>query len=150
MDVLQLRFEPEDEWHGKLVATCSVNGYSGHGAAWFGTERIRDFCTALESFPLSADALPSLAGGFWSDRDPAELDQVHLGIDLAPHNTRGQLRVTVRMATEVWNSEEQDLLCQATMRFLTSYADVGLFAGALRDLVGGDSTQATLRISVEA
>lgn len=148
MNALQLRFEPEDEWHGKLIAACSVNGFSGCGAAWFSTSKIQAFCTALESFPLSTDGSPSLAGGFWTARDNIEPEQVHLGIEVAPHDARGELRVTVRLASEVWKGNEQDLQCQTTMRFLTTYGEIGSFAAALRFLVDGNARLAELGASV--
>jgi hypothetical protein len=100
MNSLTFRFEPENEWQGELFATLSANGFAGQGKAWFSTDELRDFAKALTAYPLQADALPKIAGGFGADSD--HLEQTHLAVALQPHNARGEIRVAVQLATEVW------------------------------------------------
>ena len=149
MSTLSLRFEPEDEWHGQLVATVSSNGFEGRASAWFATDELRRFSQAMTAYPLSTEALPSISGGFGSEPGAPEPEQVHLAMDIAPHDVRGTLRFTVRLATEVWRTEEHDLGCNATVRFLTTYGDIGPFAAALSNLAEGRIDEATLRTTIE-
>lgn len=72
---------------------------------------------------------------------------MHLAILFAPHDLRGNIRVTVRLATEVWNAEEDDLTSTVTVRFLVTYADLDRFGRAFRGLLNGESHQATLQAS---
>ena len=147
MDMLRLRFEPEDEWHGKLTATVSAAGFAGQGNAWFNTDELRRFVATVSAFPLKEDDLPSIAGGFGGEAEA--LDQIHLAIDVAPHSPRGIIRVTTRLATEVWNTEIVDLASNVTVRFLVTYGDLGIFGTALLELIEGRSADATLQSSVD-
>ena len=145
MDSLCFRFEREDDWHGKLVATVSTAGFAGTGGAWFATEELRDFGKALSGYPLRPETLPSITGGIGGEAGAP--DQVHLAIKLEPHSPRGIIRVTVSLASDVWNSEEEDLACTATVRFLTTYADLGRFGPDFLAVVEGQSPEATLEPS---
>ncbi|WP_051272740.1 hypothetical protein [Sphingomonas phyllosphaerae] len=146
MNLLQLRFAPEDEWHGELTADVSARGFAGRGSAWFAVEDLRRFVAALSAFPLEAQNLPSIAGGF-GDRAEA-LEQVHLAIAFAPHDLRGNVRATVHLATEVWNGAAADLEAMVEVGFLVTYADLDQFASAFDGLLTGENTEAILRSSV--
>jgi hypothetical protein len=149
MDLLRLRFDPEDEWHGRLTATVSASRFAGQGSAWFATDELRRFAAAVSVFPLREDDLPRIAGGFWDKTGADVLDQVHLSIELAPHSPRGSIRVTTRLATAVWNTETVDLASNVTARFLVTYGDLGLFASSLFDMIEGRSAEAELQSSAD-
>ena len=149
MSTLQLRFDPEDEWHGQLVATVSSEGFAGRASAWFATDEIRRFSHALAAYPLQREALPFISGGFGSEPGAPEPEQVHLAMGVAPHDTRGTLRFTVRLATEVWGTEDGDLGCNATIRFVTTYNEIGPFAAAMLGLVEGQFDEAILQTALE-
>ncbi|MCW1988099.1 UNVERIFIED_ORG: hypothetical protein M2348_003884 [Sphingomonas sp. R1F5B] len=146
MGTLHLRFEREDEFHGQLFATVSSMGFAGAAAAWFATAELYRFSQACSAYPLNGEALPHIAGGFLS-REPgtSEPEQVHLGIDVAPHDLQGNLRVTVRLATEVLRTEKSDLGCNVTVRFVTTYSEMGPFASAMLALVEGEVKEAVLK-----
>lgn len=143
MTLLHFHFEPEDEWHGKLSATVETGGFAGKGVAWFSTEELRDFGKELSAFPLRIGSLPFITGGFGAKEDAP--GQVHLAVSLEPHNVRGEIRVCVKLATEVWNDEAADLACSATVRFLATYADLGRFSPEFLDLIEGRRTTAALQ-----
>ena len=148
MTLLHLRFAPNDEWHGELIATCSHDQYSGRGGAWVNKEQIRAFAQAISVFPLDPDNPPSLAGGFWDDgADALKPTEVHLGIDVTPLDALGRLRITVRLANEVWGDPKQTLECHATIRFLGTYGDIAQFAAVLVGLVDGQSSEAEVQFS---
>jgi hypothetical protein len=146
---LQLRFDPEDEWHGLLIATVSSNGFEGRAAAWFATDELRRFSTALTAYPLRGEALPHMSGGFFSEPGGPEPEQVHLSIDVAPHDVRGRLRVIVHLATEVRETQDNDLGCNATVRFVATYSDIAPFGSAISALAEGQVDEAVLQSSGE-
>ncbi|WP_339347752.1 hypothetical protein [uncultured Sphingomonas sp.] len=146
MNLLRLHFAPEDEWHGELTAEVSARGFAGRGSAWFAVEELRQFVAALSAFPLQAQALPSITGGF-GDRAEA-LEQVHLAIAFAPHDLRGNVRATVQLANEVWNADAADLEAIVKVGFLVTYPDLDQFGSAFDRHLTGENTEATLRSSV--
>lgn len=147
MTELHFRFEREDEWHGKLVASVATDGFAGEGGAWFNTDELRAFAVSLSAFPLPTESPPSIAGGFGVSASGPE--QVHLAVTVEPHNARGLVRATVRLAMEVWNSEADDLACCTTVRFVVTYADVGQFGPALLAVIDGRAEKATLQSSAD-
>jgi hypothetical protein len=147
MDALHFRFEPEDEWHGELIANVTSEQFQARGSAWFNTDELRRFSKALAAYPLKPDALPSITGGSWDDA--GKLKQTHLAVDVVPHGLRGLVRFTVRLATEVDESEENDLGCAATVRFLATYADLSNFAADLSALAEGQIEAALLRSTAQ-
>jgi hypothetical protein len=147
MNLLDFRFEREDDWHGKLIANVSVAGFTAQGGAWFNTGELRRFAENLSTFPLGEEALPYIAGGFGVEADPPE--QIHLAVSLAPHNARGAIRVTVQLATEVRHDEANDLACSATVRFKVTYGDLARFGPDFINLLDGRSASATLQSSAE-
>lgn len=146
MGLLQLRFAPEDEWHGKLTADVSASGYAGRGSAWFAIEDLRRFVAALSAFPLDAQNLPSITGGFGHTVEA--LGQVHLAIAFAPHGLRGDVRATVQLATEVWNGNAAGPEASVTVRFFVTYTDLDQFGSAFDSHLAGEITEATLRSSI--
>lgn len=147
MSELHFRFEREDDWHGKLVANVATEAFAGEGGAWFNTDELRSFTKSLSAYPLPAEAPPSIAGGFGVSAN--RLEQVHLAVTVEPHNARGLVRATVTLATEVWNSEAEDLACSTTARFVVTYADLGQFVPALLDVLEGRADRATLHSSAD-
>jgi hypothetical protein len=147
MNSLAFRFEREDEWHGKLFASVSADGFAGEGGAWFNTDQLREFGQRVSVFPLPKEDAPSIASGFGASADSPE--QVHVSISFHPHNARGAVRVRVQLATEVWNGEEADLACSTIVRFLVTYGDLARFGPEFLDLVDGKAMSATLQSSAE-
>lgn len=146
MSTLHLRFVREDEWHGQLIATVSSKGFAGRVAAWFRTDELHRFSHECGAYPLDGAALPYIAGGFFGSAPGAsEPEQLHLGIDVVPHDVRGRLRITVRLATEVWGTDESDLGCNVAVRFVVTYGELGPFASAVSALAEGLVEEALLQ-----
>lgn len=142
MDRLYLQFEPEDEWHGKLFATVAADGFAGSGSAWLSTSDIREFAAAASAYPLPAECSPILSGGLGGNA--TQRPQTTMLIRLDQHDALGAVRVTVQLATEIWNSQERDLARSLTARFLVTYGDLGRFGTALSDLLAGRTSEAVL------
>ena len=141
---LELRYRPEDEWHGQLEAVVRTGAFSGRSAAWFDVQRLKGFVPALRAFPFSADAPPLIEGGYWSKERPGNLEQCHLRVAVRPYNSRGTLLVHVELATQYGTSPDADLHQSVTVRFLTEYAAVEEFAGNLEQMLDGNLESAVL------
>jgi len=145
MRELSFRFEREDEWHGKLFALVEADGFAGEGGAWFNIDDLCRFGKEASAYPLRDRAF--IAGGLGVNESGPE--HVHLGISLEPHNARGAVRVTVQLATEVYNDEAEDLGCSATVRFLVTYSDLARFGAQFIDLIEDRAVKASLVSSAE-
>lgn len=63
---LRLRYIPDDEWTGDLVAKVHSDGFSGSGSAHFDRTSVKEtFVAALREFPLATERPPMIEGGFW-------------------------------------------------------------------------------------
>ena len=142
MNLLRFRYEPDDNSCGRLIVKCEANDYAGRGQSWFSPDDLRDFAKATMSYPLSVESLPSLGAGFYDEQ--GGLKEIHVGILLEPHDKRGLVRATVRLATEVWRSEEQELFSSTVIRFLLTYADLSTFGPAFIDLIDGKADEVAL------
>lgn len=145
MGVLTLRYQPDDQWLGQLVVSVSVGGFSGVGTAWFSLDNLRDFAEAITAFPLPIDTPPTISGGFGGDEK--NIAQEHVVMTFEQHNARGEVRATVRLATEVWKDPESDLAKEMTVRFLVNYSDLGQFGPAMLDAIEGRVDEAVLTCS---
>jgi len=142
MDMLRVRFKPDDQWHGELEISASAGGFSGTGKAWFSTDELRLFASAIIAFPLPADLPPTITGGLGgNDKSPP---QELVALTFEPHNAVGAVRATVHLATERWNGKERDLVNDITMRFLVSYGDLATFGPAMLDAIDGRADKAVL------
>ncbi|WP_157219942.1 hypothetical protein [Flavisphingomonas formosensis] len=142
MDVLRLRFRPDDEWLGELTASVSAEGFSAVGTAWFSKDDLRKFAESLSAFPLPEEVPPSISGGLGANETNPPQEVV--AIRFEPHDARGMVRATVRLATEIWNGKERDLSKEATIRFIVTYGDLARFGPAMRDLIEGLAAEAVL------
>jgi len=146
-DLISFRYEPEDEGHGKLMASAEVGDFTGIGEAWFTTETLRSFAEACKVCPLQAKNPPSLAGGYWDDGGNI-LEEAHLSIVLEPYNVGRSIRAIVQLATNSYTESERDVASSANIRFLLTYADLEAFASHFLLLISGRETSVALRSSL--
>lgn len=144
MSLLTFYFEPENDWDGKLTATVTSNEFKAKGSAWFNTNELRQFAEELSAYPLPLDALPSLASGVWAER--GRLERTHLAVSVAPYGLRGLVRFTVNLATDDLG---ETLGCNATVRFLATYADLSAFSAEVASLADGVIASASLYATAE-
>jgi hypothetical protein len=145
---LTLSFDDDDDGLGKLFVTVKSGAFSGEGNAWFDPITVREtFVTPLRAFPLSETAPPMIEGGFWNKQKQKTLDQCHLRIVVSPYNKVGMLLVKVDLASEYSKTPDIDLQNTVTVRFLTEYAAIALFADDLDrvlDVSNREARQAVL------
>ncbi len=143
MSRITLKYVPEDEWHGEMLASVDSAGYSGSGAAWFSIKQLRSFGVALDTFPIFADAPISLAGGFWKADDT--IDQTHVGISISPYDRVGALVVSVQLSTPTWDGARHDMHHAVVAHLRTDYACLAGFRNSFLALIEGRSDVAELK-----
>lgn len=143
-DSLVLRFDPDSDGTGKLLADVRFRGFAGSGSAWFGISELKEFADAIMAFPIPDAVRPSIAGGFWSKEVRGHLEQEHLALTVYPIGRRGQLGVQVRLATELWEGDREESQSSVKVELLTSYQQLAEFAQQLLLLVRGQGREAIL------
>lgn len=129
---LTLSFDDDDDGLGKLFVTAKSGAFSGEGNAWFNPTTVREtFVTPLRAFPLSTTAPPMIEGGLWNKQQQRALDQCHLRVVVSPYNKVGMLLVKVDLASESSKMPDIDLQHTVTVRFLTEYTAIAVFANEL-------------------
>jgi hypothetical protein len=141
-DFLELRFLPDAEEFGKLLAQVRVGDFAGAGAAWFGVHRIDAFAESLCSYPLPATEPLTLAGGYGRKK---KRDQENLAIVAYPVASRGQIGVQVRIATELQRGDRRSSQAAVQVELLTTYESLRRFANQLRLLAHGEVDSAVLK-----
>jgi hypothetical protein len=135
---LRLRFDNEV---GELFARAQADGFSGEGSAYFNIDEIEKFAIALGAFPLRS---PAISGGFL-ERDGAGNLKEHLGISLYAIDSRGHIRVQVRMSTtEHPGDTRPESRHAATVEIMTTYEPLSKFSRQLRALLRGDVAEIRL------
>jgi hypothetical protein len=142
MDVLCIRFRPDDEWIGELEVSASAGGFSGVGEAWFSKDNLREFSHAIMAFPLPTDAPPTISGGLGLNEKAPPQELVKLTFE--PHNKVGAVRATVHLETANWDGKEHGLHSETTIRLIVTYGDLGRFGPAMLDLIDGRIDEAVL------
>jgi hypothetical protein len=149
-DKLVIRFVNDDDGTGKLHVRASCNGFSGDGSAWFSTEELNDFASALAAYPISEEKSPALRGGFYSKDSSGELEQEHLSLRVYPVDSTGHLGVQIRIATEVWPQTRPESQHFVQLEMLTTYEPLKQFSSQLKSLVDGIIKEAVLEAEVSS
>jgi hypothetical protein len=140
---LVARFQADSDGTGKLLIRASSGGFSGESGAWFDTQHLAAFASALESYPLPEDDPPHIESGFWK-RGTQELEQELLNIIVRPAGNKGQVSVRVHLATEVWPDMRPDSYSDVRLELLTTYERLRQFSGHLTRVIRGELDSATL------
>jgi len=146
-NLVTFHYEREDEEHGKLIACGEAGDFTGLGEAWFSSETLRQFADACETYPLLAEAPPTLRGGYWDDSGNV-IREPHISIVLEPYDARGLIRAVVQLATDSYTADDRAVAQSVNIRFLLTYADLASFAPHFRLLIEGKETAMSLRGSI--
>jgi hypothetical protein len=140
MGLLTLRYRPEDQWHGEVVATVASEGFAGSASAWFNESDLVLFAGRLSEYPLNEPPL-SLAGGYLSRAGDLER---HLFVAIIPHDPLGNLRVVVELAPPDRGHDELGTYSVVRTWFTVTYTDLERFQRALRQMLKGKAEHAAL------
>ncbi len=143
MSTLRLTYSRDDDGTGELFASVEAEGFSGRGSAWFNSDDLSAFCSRLGDYPLQAERLPRLEGGYWKSAG-AGLKETHLSVIVTPHDHSGSLRVIVTVAEPTYEGNAPGLSRRAHTWFLVGYNDLERFQAVLRNVLAGSANEAVL------
>lgn len=135
MNSLSLRFEPEPhETIGRLFLHVGAAPFNGEGFFWAQPGSLADFEKALTAYPIPADQPAQVRFGY----DHCEGNDLIIGIEIAPIDAIGHLRVSVEVA-DLYEPEKR-----LRAAFQATYAEVDAFRAELGPLLNGQDAKATL------
>jgi hypothetical protein len=144
MGYLKLQVDSDEDGFGELFASFEANGFAGHGSAWFGLNSLQEMAKQLEQYPLPSTPEVYIAGGYWTNDEPATLKEEHLFIAVYPTNSRGGIGVQVRVAHEELMGDGRETFFTASAELRTSYEQMKKFSKALVALARGEVTEFVL------
>jgi hypothetical protein len=96
IQMLEMTYSPEDQWHGELNVCAKYGPFSGCSSAWFEAEVIRNFAIGLCEHPSFSAEPVTLEGGYFSDStSSARLVETRVSIKVATVGARGAILVEV-------------------------------------------------------
>jgi hypothetical protein len=131
-----------------MAAEAACGAFAGSSSAWFADDEVVRFAEELLLYPLDEGRPVHLSGGY--SADGALAGEEHVGLTVRPVGRRGQVGVTVHLATP---SDQHDLVegvGDVRVVLPVSYEGLRRFATELRDLVAGCVDEAALDLEVLA
>jgi len=141
---LTVRFRADSDGIGQIMVRVAAEGFSGQSAAWLDQQRLIEFATSLADVPILEDASPLVVLGFFKRGTP-ELEQELVSLSVRPVGLKGQIGVTIHLASEMWPEMQQESLKEVRLELLTTYERLRQFSDHLIRVVNGELEQATLR-----
>jgi len=142
---LRIRFDDDGDGPEDLSAYASSGYFSGTASECFNISEIETFAYALTGYPISNDARPRIAGGYFTKSgSTCELTEEHLGITVYPINSRGYLGIQVRMATSDVEGTRPEARESATVELITTYEPLARFGRQSFALLKGTTEDAIL------
>ena len=142
-DALRLSMALVEPWAAELFVSVSVDGFAGHGVAWFDPQQQRDLATQLgRAFPLT-ETLGVQGGDLFQDLSDPET--MLLGLSFYPVAGRGVLGCRVRLcgdSSAFWERPQARPVLEVEL--LSSYQALQEFARALMQLADGLCAEAVL------
>lgn len=120
--VFRYDFATGDGW---LDVAVISDKFSGHGGFWIHDQDVRAFGEELSTYPIRTEAPLTVAWGY----EMLEGDDLIVGVEIVPENSRGDLRVRVELADYMEKS------ARVRTSFLTTYAELDRFRTAIASLM---------------
>jgi hypothetical protein len=105
-DYVRIELLPDSDGSGEFSIEYSISGFSARSSAWFDLNDLEKKVERFLDYPLPADNLPCLRGGYWN-QDATNLDFEHV------FYLFGQLGIVGRLCSL---SDVQRLLQSRNMR----------------------------------
>jgi hypothetical protein len=135
MTRLTLRYQyDETDDFGRLEVEVRTNKFSGKGGFWVQWQDVKELGERLSAYPIPPDAPLAASWGY----NMHEGDDLIVGIQIAPENSTGDLRVRVDLADEHEQSQ------RLRTSFITTYPDLEAFQIGIAALMERRSDEATL------
>ncbi len=144
--LLELRFKPDTDGTGELVAQVRRGDYAGVGSAWFHCTEIQAFGRLLATtFPMPPNTEITLQGGYWRDgADPPELQEVLLRLQVYPVGAMGSIGVRVEVMDGYFGVQRKESRAKLSLELLTDYESIKAFGESAARLVNAPELTARL------
>jgi hypothetical protein len=130
---LTYKFELDDDF-GWLGVEIRTERFSGRGGFWVQWQEVEKFGQSLRTYPIRSEA-PLL--GAWG-YEPWEGDALVIRIEVAPANSRGDLKIGVELADHYERSE------RVRTSFHTNYPQLEAFSDSIEKLMKRNANEAVL------
>ena len=130
---LTYEFDSGDDF-GWLGVEVRTEAFSGRGGFWVQWQDVEEFGRSLRTYPIRSEA-PLL--GAWG-YEPWEGDALVVRIEVAPANSRGDLKVSVEVADSYETSQ------RVRTFFQTNYPQLEAFSGSIERLMKREANEAVL------
>lgn len=127
--------DPNDSF-GWLGISVISSPFSGRGGFWVQWQDVKQFGEELATYPILPEASVTGSWGY----EPWEGDSLVVSVEIAPADTRGNLRV------KVWLRDLDDGPPSNCIRtsFVTNYPELEAFRKSIREMMDRKSDAATL------
>ncbi|WP_162898935.1 hypothetical protein [Ralstonia solanacearum] len=140
---ITIRLNMESDGSGELLVEFLLNGFSGHGSAWFDLVQLEDQVKHFSEFPLSPDHLPCIRGGYWNE-DATKIQQEHVYLSARPRGLTGDVVFVVRLATPVEAGMDSDLHYSVSAELRATYQQLSEFSANFVRLIRGEIDEVRL------
>lgn len=131
---LRYRFDDTDDF-GWLDVAVTSEDFSGRGGFWVQWQDVKEFGERLSTYPLDANEPVRASWGYGMH----EADELIVGLEIAPANPKGDLRVRVEL------NEDHGGWGRVRASFETNYPDLEAFRLAIASMMDRKAKEATLR-----
>lgn len=142
-DALRLGIALAEPWAAELFVNVSVDGFAGHGVAWFDPQQLRDLAAQLgQAFPLTETL--AVQGGQLG-QNLSDPEEALVGLSFYPVAGRGVLGCRVRLrgdSRDFWERPQARPVLEVEL--LSSYQALQAFARDLVQLADGQLGEAVL------
>lgn len=141
---VKFEFNDEQGGDGELTLSFKIDNFSGSGSAYFNASKILAGFNELTNFPLPAEGVCAVKGGFLSrDWSSNEISQEHLYFFAKPDGLTGKLVLTVRVAAPS-DSSDKGVKCFGGGNLVTNYQELDNFVRDIEILLSGNCNEAIL------
>lgn len=123
-----------DDDFGRLRLALETRDFTGRGGFWVQWQDVEEFAESLSVYPLPSANPPRAQWGF----EKLEGDDLIIGLELKPADTRGTLLVSVELA------DDFEPRRRVRSDFTTHYPQLEAFQQALMKLMRREAQEAVL------
>jgi hypothetical protein len=144
MGYLKLRIEPDGDGTAELFAEFETKGFSGRGSAWFDLQTLASKAEKFGQYPLPSEPHVCIEGGYWTEDHFSKLAEEHLHLSAYPINSRGGIRLKIRVASSLGGNARPQSQCYAGAEISTEYEQLARFSRELASLARGETNEVVL------
>ena len=135
-DFVNVIYVPDDEHMGRLHVRARFAGFEGRAEAWVDRREASEFAERLKQYPLDEHEPVTFSAGLGGIE--------FIGIAAAPVGGKGQVVLSIHLASEAWHDGKPSPEHDVTIEFPTSYEYLRRFSNHLHMVLDSQLDQASL------